>query len=162
MSISSSAVLVRLNISVWTARKLDRNATDNVIATNGAAEDAAQVHKNLMAGTHLRKDIADYAAECRLWHNTWTLGWEDRGSRLLPTSLFLDYKAQANLRRDKFNAMVWSKSVAARFRDDYTERKEVTGADGGPIKTESKIDISGLDLDELEALEKALTKTGLA
>ena len=58
--------------------------------------------------------------------------------------------------------MVWSKSVAARFRDDYTERKEVTGADGGPIKTESKIDISGLDLDELEALEKALTKTGLA
>jgi transposase-like protein len=69
---------------------------------------------------------------------------------------------KTGLTADKFNAMVWSKSVAARFRDDYTERKEFTGADGGPIKTESKIDISGLDLDELEALEKALTKTGLA
>ena len=26
---------------------------------------------------------------------------------------------------DKFNAPVWKKSVEARFRDDYTERKEV-------------------------------------
>jgi hypothetical protein len=106
MSISSSAVLARLNISVWTANKLDKGATDRVIASNGATEKAAQVHKNLMAGTHLRKDIADYAAECRLWHNTWTLGWEDRGSRLLPTSLFMDYKAQINIRRDTFTKMV--------------------------------------------------------
>ena len=106
MSIASSAVLARLNISVWTANKLDKGATDRVIASNGATEKAAQVHKNLMAGTHLRKDIADYAAECRLWHNTWTLGWEDRGSRLLPTSLFMDYKAQINIRRDTFTKMV--------------------------------------------------------
>ena len=113
MSISSSAVLARLNISVWTANKLDKVATDNVIATNGATERAAQVHKNLMAGTHLRKDIADYAAECRLWHNTWTLSWEDRGSRLLPTSLFMDYKAQANVRQATFNAMV------TKFCDNY-------------------------------------------
>ena len=64
----------------------------------------------------------------------------------------------------KFNAMVWSKSVAARFREDYTERKEVSGIDGGPIKTENtnKLDVSGLSLEELEALEKALIKTGAA
>lgn len=64
----------------------------------------------------------------------------------------------------KFNAMVWSKSVAARFREDYTERKEVSGIDGGPIKTENtnKLDVSGLSLEELEALEKALLKTGAA
>ena len=106
MSISSSAVLAKLNISVWTANKLDHGATAQVIAVNGAADKAAQVRKNLMAGTRARKDIADFAAECRLWHNQWTLAWDDRGSRLLPTSLFLDYKAQANKRRDKFNAMV--------------------------------------------------------
>jgi len=106
MSISSSALLVRLNISVWTATKLDKTATDTVIASNGATDRAAQVHKNLMAGTHIRKDIADFAAECRLWHNTYTLGWEDRGSRLLPTSLLLDYKAEANVRSAKFLAMV--------------------------------------------------------
>jgi hypothetical protein len=120
MSISSSAVLARLNISVWTATKLDKTATNNVISSSGATDKAAQVHKNLMAGTHLRKDIADFAAECRLWHNTWTLGWEDRGARLLPTSLFMDYKAQVNGRRAKFMAMVDS------FCDNYDGHVQIS------------------------------------
>jgi hypothetical protein len=120
MSISSSAVLARLNISVWTANKLDKTATNNVISSSGATDKAAQVHKNLMAGTHLRKDIADFAAECRLWHNTWTLGWEDRGARLLPTSLFMDYKAQVNVRRAKFTAMVDS------FCDNYDGHVQIS------------------------------------
>jgi len=106
MSISSSAILARLNISVWTANKLDRTATDQVTSTNRADSKAAQVRKNLMAGTKSRKDISDYAAECRLWHNQLTLAWEDRGSRLLPTSLFMDYKTEANARQLKFNKMV--------------------------------------------------------
>jgi hypothetical protein len=59
-----------------------------------------------MAGTSLRKDISDYAAGCRLWHNTRTLPWADKGARLLSTSLFLDYKTEANIRRDTFNKMV--------------------------------------------------------
>lgn len=38
---------------------------------------------------------------------------------------------------DKFNAAVWKKSVEARFREDYTERREheLTGKGGGPIET---------------------------
>ena len=107
MSITSSAVLVEMNISVWTANKLDKGATEGVLTSNGATSgDAAQVRKNLMAGTSARKEIADYAAGCRLWHNTRTLPWADKGARLLPTSLFLDYKAEANIRRDTFNRMV--------------------------------------------------------
>lgn len=107
MSITSSAVLVEMNISVWTANKLDKGATEGVLTSNGATSgDAAQVRKNLMAGTFARKEIADYAAGCRLWHNTRTLPWADKGARLLPTSLFLDYKAEANIRRDTFNQMV--------------------------------------------------------
>jgi len=106
MSITSSAVLVETNISVWTANKLDKSATEKVVSDNAAVQNAAQVRKNLMAGTTLRKDIADYAAGCRLWHNTRTLPWADKGARLLPTSLFMDYKSEANVRRDTFNKMV--------------------------------------------------------
>ena len=103
MSITSSAVLVELNISVWTANKLDKGATDEVLVSNGATvADAAQVRKNLMAGTTARKAIADYAAGCRLWHNTRTLPWADKGPRILPTSLFMDYKQELNVRRDTF------------------------------------------------------------
>lgn len=107
MSITSSAVLVEMNISVWTANKLDKGATEGVLTSNGATSgDAAQVRKNLMAGTSARKEIADYAAGCRLWHNTRTLPWSDKGPRLLPTSLFMDYKSELNIRRETFNRMV--------------------------------------------------------
>jgi hypothetical protein len=106
MSITSSAVLVEMNISVWTANKLDKSATEKVVSDNAAVQNAAQVRKNLMAGTTMRKDIADYAAGCRLWHNTRTLPWADKGARLLSTSLFMDYKSEVNVRRDTFNKMV--------------------------------------------------------
>lgn len=106
MSITSSAVMVEMNISVWTANKLDKSATNKVVADNAAVQNAAQVRKNLMAGTTLRKDIADYAAGCRLWHNTRTLPWSDKGARVLPTSLLLDYKAEASFRRNTFDHMV--------------------------------------------------------
>jgi hypothetical protein len=106
MSITSSAVMVEMNISVWTANKLDKSATNKVVADNAAVQNAAQVRKNLMAGTTLRKDIADYAAGCRLWHNTRTLPWSDKGARVLPTSLLLDYKTEASFRRNTFDHMV--------------------------------------------------------
>ena len=106
MSITTSAVLVELNISVWTANKLDKSETEKVIVGNSAVKDAAQVRKNLMAGTSMRKEIADYTAGCRLWHNTRTLPWADKGARLLPTSLFMDYKQEVNVRRDTYNRMV--------------------------------------------------------
>lgn len=106
MSIASSAVLVEMNISVWTASKLDQQETEDVNSRNAAGKKAAQVRKNLMAGTGERKKLADYAAGCRLWHNTNTLPWSNKGPRLLPTSLFLGYKSEVNVRRDTFNQMV--------------------------------------------------------
>ena len=106
MSISSSAMLVELNISVWTAAITDRKATTKVTDDARATADAGHFKKNLMAGTSVRKDIADYAAMCRTWHNGRTLPWSDKGIRLLPTSMFLDYKQEANSRRSYFDSKV--------------------------------------------------------
>lgn len=106
MTISNAAMLVELNISVWTANKIDKDASRKVADDNRAAADAGHFRKNLMAGSSLRKEIADYAAGCRLWHNTRTMPWADRGPRLLPTSLFLDYKTEANARQAYFDAKV--------------------------------------------------------
>jgi len=106
MSIAEAAMLVELNISVWTANKIDKDASRKVADDNHAAADAGHFRKNLMAGSHLRKEIADYAAGCRLWHNTRTMPWADRGPRLLPTSLFMDYKAEANARQAYFDNKV--------------------------------------------------------
>lgn len=113
MSISSSAMLVEMNISVWTAAITDRNATTKVTDDANATADAGKFKKNLMAGTSVRKDIADYAALCRTWHNGRTLPWSDKGVRLLPTSMFFDYKTEVNARRDYFNAKL------AKFLTEY-------------------------------------------
>jgi len=116
MSISSSSILVELNISVWTANKLDKRITNDVLLSNGATNaDAGQFRKNLMSGSTLRKDIADFAASCRLWHNMMTLPWADRGPRLLPTSLFFDYKTELNKRKARFDHMV------AHFEREYPQ-----------------------------------------
>ena len=106
MSISNSAMLVEMNISVWTGQKVDRGATIKVTDEARATNDAGLFRKNLMAGTTLRKEIADYAALCRTWHNGRTLPWSDKGSRLLPTSMFFDYKQEANARRSYFDSKV--------------------------------------------------------
>ena len=65
-----------------------------------------------------------------------------------------------------FNAQLWLKSVASRFRDDYTERQqtEITGANGGAIKTESVVafDASQLGKEQRDVarqmIELALSK----
>jgi hypothetical protein len=106
MSISSSAVLAELNISIWTANKLDKGATDSMLASNSASSGSAQVRKNLMAGSNKRKRIADYGARARLYHNQTTLPWSDKGSRLLPTSLFMEYKQNMNTIERNMNAMI--------------------------------------------------------
>ena len=105
MSISSSALLVELNISVWPASKLDREITDKVNTDASAVRGASQTKKNLFAGTSLRKDISDFAARVRLYHNKHTLPWADKGERMLPTSLFMDYKQTMNGFEQTFNMM---------------------------------------------------------
>jgi hypothetical protein len=55
------------------------------------------------------------------------------------------------------SAIFWMKTRGG-WRE--VDRREVTGADGGPIKLETSVlDVSTLDVEELEALEKALTAT---
>ena len=105
MSISSSALLVELNISVWPASKLDREITDKVNNDASAVRGASQTKKNLFAGTSLRKDISDFAARVRLYHNKHTLPWADKGERMLPTALFMDYKQTMNGFEQTFNMM---------------------------------------------------------
>lgn len=106
MSIAEAAMLVELSISVWTANKIDKGASRKVADDNHATLDAGQFKKNLMAGTTQRKEIADYAQSCRNWHATRTMPWSDRGPRLLPTSLFFDYKTEINARKAYFDNKV--------------------------------------------------------
>ena len=58
MSDILNACLCELNISTWTARKLDKNVSREVKQSKGAhSDEAARVNKYLMAGMNNLKEI---------------------------------------------------------------------------------------------------------
>jgi hypothetical protein len=65
---------------------------------------------------------------------------------------------KAGMVADKFNAAVWTKSVSARFREDYTEKRDE--APQITIVTNSAVDVRQLDGDAREALRIALMSAG--
>ena len=106
ISIASSAMLVELNISTWTARKLDKRVSAEVDTANGTKTNAGNYNKNLLAGTGFLDTIIKYAANARAWHISQTLPWSDNGLRLLPVTNFVTYKEQLNTLETNYDALV--------------------------------------------------------
>lgn len=106
IGIATSSMLVDLNISCWTAKKLDKSVSQEVDETKEAKYRAGNYNKNLLAGTAYLDQIVKFGAMVRLWHNKRTLPWADAGTRLLPMASFLDYKARLNDYEAEFNALV--------------------------------------------------------
>lgn len=107
-TLQSSAMLVELGISVWTARKLDKRASDDITSQNHADRGMANVNKKLLSCDELTA-IQKFAANARTSHYSMTLPWSDTGLRLLPTAKMFDYmKTMTGLQnefyklRDKF------------------------------------------------------------
>ena len=106
ISIASSAMLVELSISTWTARKLDKKVSTKVDLDSGAKTKVINANKNLMAGTGVLDTLVKYAANARAWHLSQTLPWTDNGSRLLPMSNFVEYKKQLGELEANYEALV--------------------------------------------------------
>jgi hypothetical protein len=106
ISIASSAMLVELSISAWTARKLDKKVSTQVDLDKNAKTRAGNYNKNLLAGTGFLDTINKYAASARHWHSTQTLPWSDNGLRLLPMSNFLAYKQNLVTLEKNYQALV--------------------------------------------------------
>ena len=106
ISIASSAVLVDLNISVWTARKLDRNVSKEIDNSKNTTIKAGNYNKHILAGSDHLEAIAKLATEIRDWHSKQTLPWSDTGTRLLPMDNFFAYKDQLSVYEQEFQTRV--------------------------------------------------------
>lgn len=84
-NIDTCAMLVEFSAPMWTARKLDRGTTDEVIHSKKAgAHDAARVNKHLLAGRMELEVIQKHVNATRAYVYDHTIPWSDRGLRLLP------------------------------------------------------------------------------
>jgi hypothetical protein len=106
-NIDSCALLVEFNASVWTARKLDKSATDEVVISKRAgAKDAARVNKHLLAGRGELDVIQKHVGAVRTYVYENTLPWSDTGIRLLPTSKFMDFNDRMGKLEEEFVELV--------------------------------------------------------
>jgi hypothetical protein len=106
ISIASSAVLIDLNISVWTARKLDKNVSKEIDINKNTTIKAGNYNKHILAGSDQLDAITKLANEIRDWHGRQTLPWSDTGTRLLPMNNFFDYKNQLGIYEAEFKSRI--------------------------------------------------------
>jgi hypothetical protein len=106
-NIDTCAMLVEVNVRQWTARKLDRSTTDEVLAYKSAgSKGAARVNKNLLAGRPELETINQCVGEIRTYVYDVTLPWSDSGLRLLTTAKFMEFNQRMQEYEDKFNDLV--------------------------------------------------------
>lgn len=105
-NLSTSAMLVELSISSWTARKLDKKVSEEVDANKATKTRAGNYHKNLLAGSQALDAVIKYGNNVRLWHHKQTLPWSDAGSRIITMENFLAYKEQLTECENNYNRLV--------------------------------------------------------
>ena len=112
-TLSSSAMLVTVNISKWEGRKHDKKASADIVASNGAERGAANVHKKLLPNSDALKAIIEHASLMHRTHTHMTMPWADKGDRLLTTAMYMKYHSEMTALQNKFYALVDT------FGDDY-------------------------------------------
>ncbi len=91
-AIHTRALLVWLQISMWSARKYDKSVTNKVNRDAGASSDAGRYNKFLLPGDATSyKTLVTMLGALRAWHYSQTLAWSDEGNRLLTTANFTSY-----------------------------------------------------------------------
>lgn len=107
-TISSSAMLVNLSISVWTARKKDTKVSKEVATDKHASRDSVSVHKKLLGDCKAHEAVQKFAGNARTDHYKRTMPWSDAGSclRLLPTAMYFDYHKEITGTQMEFYRLV--------------------------------------------------------
>ena len=105
-TVSSAAMLVDLSISVWTARKRDKAASEQVARDNNAQRGVASVNKRLLGDCAELDALQKFSENVRSLHRSMTMPWSDLGLRLLPTAQFFKYQQQITALEGEFHKLV--------------------------------------------------------
>jgi hypothetical protein len=106
-NLTERAMLARLNVTQWTARKVDKRATAETIDREQASADAGRFNKQLLAGTDAAlKEAARIATAARADHYRLTLPWTDDGARILTAAGYMPYTQTMSAHAAAYTAAV--------------------------------------------------------
>ena len=104
--LSDRALLVQLNVSQWTARKLDKKATKEVADTNGASREAGNYNKKLLPMSDSLANIHTMTGDIRREFYANTLPWGLENTHMLPTANYLNFMTTFRKRKSEWQAVV--------------------------------------------------------
>lgn len=117
--LTTKAMLVKLSISQWTARKHDKQA-DHAVESAFATKDAGRFNKVLIAREAV-KAVEKTASAARTWHYDNTLPWTDEGYRILPAANWATYSEKVRELRADFERAV--ETFTSAYPDLVTEAR---------------------------------------
>ena len=118
MNLQSKALLVQLSVSQWTARKMDKRVTQDIIAQHHADAKSGNFHKSLLAGTDLLSNIHDKTTDIRKYVYNNTLPWAVNGTALLKSSAYLGFMTDFRKMKNDWEYLV------DRFCTEYPTLKQ--------------------------------------
>jgi hypothetical protein len=104
--LSNRAMLVNLKISQWTARKLDRKASQSVETAFSTHGRVGNYTKDLLPTAKELDNIQRLAGNIRAFFYRNTLPWFSDGSRILSSKNYLDFINEFRKKRTEFDQAV--------------------------------------------------------
>jgi len=105
ISLASSAVLVSVDISVWSATKQDRGISDEVTSSKNADKSAGRYVKNLLANHPKHKAVVNYRQTIYNWLQRRTYRW-NQSQNLLPSVDVPKFKQEYHEHELAFHSLV--------------------------------------------------------
>ena len=138
ISLASSAVLVSVDISVWSATKQDQGISDEVTTAKNADKSAGRYVKNLLANHPKHKAVVNYRQTIYNWLQRRTYKW-NQSQNLLPSVDVPKFKQEYHEHQIAFHGLVDSltsdydsivsdmafKQGTMFNRDDYPTKEQV-------------------------------------
>ena len=137
-SLSTKALLVTVNISQWTGRKIDRAATDLVQDQKGAERNSGNYHKKLLPAATELEAIAAIASQARKFFYDNSLPWLSDGTRIISSENYIDFSKDFKKIRQKFDSAVKAFEVAYPSLQTQAQQKlgQLYSAEEYPSATE--------------------------
>lgn len=126
MKLEERALLVKLTLGQWSAKKTDREATRETIANKHAQQGTGFFMKRLL-GRNAMKQISKVLNDARHTHNIMTLPWTDDGCRIITTEA---YDAYAKAMKESRMSL---RDAVSDFLKDYDKLKQEAKVELGDL-----------------------------
>jgi hypothetical protein len=129
-------MLCSLSISMWSARKHDPEAPEEIAQRHGAQPDAGRHHKVLLPKAALA-EVQKIVSEAHQEHYFMTLPWDDNGYRVLPAAAYMDHAEKMRELSNKSTPAVeaWGSSLDGSWkRLEVVSKPRHKPRRGGPTK----------------------------